>query len=315
MVSGKSVMEASEEREDRADLDDLLVKSSRTFALSIPLLPEPTRREVTVAYLLFRIADTFEDATEWSREERRGALARFVELLDTPRADAVRTATQAWMARPPVTHDGYLELLEQTPAVLAAYADLDDAAREQVRHHTIRTSEGMSGFIARGTEAGELRLDTLQDLRDYCYVVAGIVGEMLTELFILGHPDAASRADDLRSRARAFGEGLQLVNILKDSAADDRDGRSYLPDSVGRDEVFALAREDLDRATEYTAALQATSAPRGMIAFNALPVILARGTLDRVQEQGPGAKLTRDEVFDAVAAMNAALDEGRPAIG
>ena len=51
-------------------LDGLLVKTSRTFALSIPVLPEPTRREVTVAYLLFRIADTLEDSTLWSRERK-----------------------------------------------------------------------------------------------------------------------------------------------------------------------------------------------------------------------------------------------------
>jgi farnesyl-diphosphate farnesyltransferase len=48
---------------DAEFLHDLLTKTSRTFALSIPELPEPTMREVTIAYLLFRIADTFEDAT------------------------------------------------------------------------------------------------------------------------------------------------------------------------------------------------------------------------------------------------------------
>jgi len=307
-------MMESPERHQTADLDDLLVKSSRTFALSIPLLPEPTRREVTVAYLLFRIADTFEDATKWSREERRDALALFVNLLEVPLSKSVHDATQAWLASPPVDHDGYMELIEQTPSVLGAFAALDDDAREQVMLHTIRTSVGMSEFIARGTSAGELQLTTLQDLRDYCYVVAGIVGEMLTELFILGHPDAAERANDLRTRARAFGEGLQLVNILKDSAADDQDGRCYLPPGVERDTVFDLAREDLDRAAEYTGALQACGAPRGMIAFNALPILLARGTLDRVQRAGPGAKLTRDEVFDTIATMNAALDSGEPAV-
>ena len=44
-------------------MDHLLEKTSRTFALTVPLLPEPTRCEVTVAYLLFRVADTLEDAT------------------------------------------------------------------------------------------------------------------------------------------------------------------------------------------------------------------------------------------------------------
>src|SRR4051812_37988052 len=49
-----------------ADIDRLLLRTSRTFALAIPELPEPLRREVGVAYLLFRIADTFEDANRWA---------------------------------------------------------------------------------------------------------------------------------------------------------------------------------------------------------------------------------------------------------
>ena len=68
------------------DLDDLLLKTSRTFALAIPLLPEPTRAAVGVAYLLFRIADTFEDATAWPRTQRIEALERFVEVLQLPSA-------------------------------------------------------------------------------------------------------------------------------------------------------------------------------------------------------------------------------------
>ena len=63
-------------------LQDLLVKTSRTFALAIPLLPEPTRREVTVAYLLFRIADTFEDASvEWDKPAQKRALFEFGESV------------------------------------------------------------------------------------------------------------------------------------------------------------------------------------------------------------------------------------------
>ncbi len=57
-------------------LDDLLLKTSRTFALSIPLLPEPTRREVGIAYLLFRVADTLEDATLWTARRQVEQLER-----------------------------------------------------------------------------------------------------------------------------------------------------------------------------------------------------------------------------------------------
>src|SRR5438477_258431 len=81
-------------------------------------------------------------------------------------------------------------------------------------------------------------------LRAYCYAVAGIVGEMLTELFVLGRPGMQAVAGDLRKHAAAFGEGLQLVNILKDARPDAVEGRTFLPRQAPLREVFVLARQD-----------------------------------------------------------------------
>jgi farnesyl-diphosphate farnesyltransferase len=294
-----------------ADLDQLLLKTSRTFALSIPLLPEPTRREVTIAYLLFRIADTLEDAVNWSVERKQDALAHFIDLLAADRDPPVADAAASWTTDPPLDHAGYLELLAETPAVLVAFRQLAPAARSVLREHLIRTAEGMSAFVGRGGDRSPLRLETLQDLRDYCYIVAGIVGEMLTHLYVQGRAQLEPRLSELHPDARYFGEGLQLVNILKDSATDLTEGRCYLPPAVSRTEVLALARSDLERAGHYISVLQDGEAPRGILAFNLLPVMLARATLDRVEECGPGSKLTRQEVFDLLAAMNRALDAGR----
>ena len=293
-----------------ASLDDLLLKTSRTFALSIPLLEEPTRREVTVAYLLFRIADTFEDGAAWTPERRIRALEDFAGLLrQVSDHESVRLARE-WVEDPPVHHDGYLELLAETPFVLDAFGKLGERARASVCGHTVRTAEGMAKFVARTDESGDLELHDIEDLRGYTYVVAGIVGEMLTELFLLGSPALASRAGYLRERAPFFGEALQLVNILKDSKFDRSEGRSYLPRIVTRDEVFALARRDLASAAEYVLALFEARAQRGMIEFTALPLLLAWGSLDRVEERGPGSKLTRPEVFAIVEQMKSALDRG-----
>lgn len=296
---------------DTPALDHLLVRTSRTFALSIPLLPEPARSEVGVAYLLFRIADTFEDAAAWPRERRLQALGELDELLAEPAAAEIRT--RGWLAAPPpIDHEGYLELLAAAPAVLAAYGDLQPAARRVIREHLGRTLAGMAGFVGRTDAQGGLALADLDDLRRYCYAVAGIVGEMLTELFLLAFPALSRVAAPLRERAAAFGEGLQLVNILKDAAADGREGRRYLPAGVPREEVFALARADLAAAVEYVELLQGAGAPRGLVAFDALPVLLAQASLDRVEEQGPGAKLSRPEVAAAIAAMDRALEHGGP---
>jgi farnesyl-diphosphate farnesyltransferase len=296
-----------------AELDVLLAKTSRTFALSIPMLPGTVRRDVGIAYLLFRIADTFEDAIGWPRERRIRALADLAELLVDPALAEERA--RGWLAGPlAIPHEGYLELLAAAPRVLAAYAALPDATRETMRQHLGKTLAGMARFVDRTDDEGHLALADLEELREYCYVVAGVVGEMLTELFLRELPRLAAAGGALRARARAFGEGLQLVNILKDSNADLDEGRRYLPAGVPRDAVFLLARRDLDSAGEYSRLLQASGAPRGVVAFTALPILLARQSLERVETAGAGAKLTREEVMAAVAAVDAALARGVPVV-
>jgi farnesyl-diphosphate farnesyltransferase len=298
----------------RVDLEELLIATSRTFALAIPLLPEPSRREVTIAYLLFRIADTFEDAAAWPRTLRIEALERFARLLDRPDLDAAFDVARFWADEVPCEQTAYHDLLAATPEVLDAFFSLRPAAVDLIRGHTQRTAHGMAGFVARTTDEGELRLRDVRDLQDYCYVVAGIVGELLTELFLLERPELAPVADVLRQGSRSFGEGLQLVNILKDSASDAQEGRRYLPEGVDREEVIDLARNDLDGAAEYVLTLQEAGAERGLVAFNALPVHLAYATLDRLQRSGPGSKLTRPEVFLIVQRLHRALDQNEPVI-
>jgi farnesyl-diphosphate farnesyltransferase len=295
-----------------ADLDDLLAKTSRTFALTIPLLPEPCRREVTVAYLVFRVADTFEDAHSWPKSARVAALERLAELLSLPTIDdgVVRPLVAAWLAAQPTTHEGYLELLRHTPAVLAALDALSPAARALVATHALRTARGMAAIARSTDDGGRLRLSDTDALRSYCYVVAGIVGELLTELFLLHAPSLKSEAGALRASAATFGEALQLVNILKDARDDAAEGRVFLPDEGARAPVFALARADLDEARRYVRALQRAGAPRGFVAFTALPVLLAALALERVEAAGPGAKVERAAVFAAIQAMHARLDAG-----
>lgn len=300
---------------DAAVIDDLLAKTSRTFALSIPLLPEPTREEVALGYLLFRIADTFEDAVGWPRQRRLDALAGLSHLLRDPDPAQVDARASAWLAAPPpIPHAGYQQLLAEAPRVLASYGALAEAPRGVIRGHLHRTLEGMARFVGRGDGAGRLALASLADLRDYCYAVAGIVGEMLTDLFLLNARGLAPVAERLRARAAQFGEGLQLVNILKDAGADSREGRSYLPAGVPREVLFDLAHGDLEEAADYVRALQEAAAPRGLVAFTALPVLLARASLALVQADGPGAKLSRQQVRATVSALDAALDRGAPAL-
>lgn len=297
-----------------AEIAQLLEKTSRTFALAIPLLPEPTRLQVGIAYLLFRIADTFEDAELWPRARKLEALARFDRLLRQPAPDEARRDAERWLAEPPCANPGYLELLRETPAVLGAFWLLDDGPRQLIGEHTRRTVEGMARFVRRATADGALELADVDDLKAYCYVVAGIVGEMLTELFLFGRKTLAPVRSFLRERSARFGEALQLVNIIKDSLADAGQGRQFLPPGGSLAEVVALARQDLQVAMRYTLSLQRAGAPRGIVAFVALPVRLAQATLEVIEQRGPGVKLSRPDVSRIVAALDLALDQGLPAV-
>jgi farnesyl-diphosphate farnesyltransferase len=296
-----------------ASLEGLLEKTSRTFALSIPVLPEPTRREVMIAYLLFRIADTFEDAAQWAPERRIEALSEFQAMLrGTSSAEAKQFAAK-WTAAGPSPHDGYRELIAEAPFVLECFFSLDSEAVSSIQAHVVRSASGMADFVAR-SRGSVLVLESLDDLRAYCYVVAGIVGEMLTERFLAHREPLASAAPYLRERAAIFGEALQLVNILKDASVDVTEGRRFLPRSASRSDVFALARYDLRIAGEYTLALQRAGAPRGIVEFCALPAELAWATLEKVEERGPGAKISRLEVFSIKQRLDRALDHHEPAI-
>ena len=104
------------------------------------------------------------------------------------------------------------------------------------------------------------------------------------------------------------------MNILKDAADDARDGRTYLPPDVDRAAVLALARADLVAATDYVLTLQRGGAPRGFVEFTALPVLLARETLDLLERDGPGAKLSRERVLALALELDRRLDASEPAL-
>jgi len=294
-------------------LESLLEKTSRTFALSIPVLPEPTRRQVMIAYLLFRIADTFEDAAHWPPSLRIEALGEFHDLLRDYSPEKALRLSRKWTDAGASPHAGYRQLVAETPFVLEAFFQLDSDAVASVRDHVSRSAEGMAKFVAR-TDGETLVLSDMVDLRAYCYSVAGIVGEMLSELFLLKRPPLLAIAPYLRERASTFGEALQLVNILKDAADDETEGRSFLPKSVPLAEVFGLARADLAIAAEYTVALQNAEAPRGLVEFCALPAELAWATLRKVEERGPGSKVSHLELFAIRKRLERALDRNEPAV-
>jgi farnesyl-diphosphate farnesyltransferase len=284
------------------ELSNLLDRTSRTFALTIPLLEEPLATDVGLAYLLFRIADTLEDAPLWGRDVRMAALDSFGEWLVGE--DAERRWLQAVKKTPPTEDAGCLALLARAEGVRMSVAQRGEELSLSMTMDVVRTSSKMAEFVARQTDAGGLVLRDVADLREYCYAVAGIVGELLTEMFLKRDPSLEPERDALMDLAPLFGEGLQLVNILKDADADAREGRMYLPPGIDRAEVMALARTDLARAADYVSVLRLAGASSHVRTFCELPVKLAEATLDRLE--GGSAKLSREEVLRIFADVTSA---------
>ncbi len=105
------------------DVALLLEETSRTFALAVPLLSGRARLSVGLAYLLFRCADTLEDASTWSIGERKIALHAFARMLDDGGAGpepgpSDRATIEDWLARGVSTHAGYTRLLATLPEVV-----------------------------------------------------------------------------------------------------------------------------------------------------------------------------------------------------
>jgi farnesyl-diphosphate farnesyltransferase len=285
-----------------SELSSLLDRTSRTFALTIPLLDEPLATDVGLAYLLYRIADTLEDAERWGRDQRMAALDSFGEWLVGEHGE--RSWLSMVAATPPTDDAGCLALIARAEGVRTSVAQRGEELALAMTMDVVRTSSKMAEFVARQTTEGGLVLRDLEDLREYCYAVAGIVGELLTEMFLKRDPSLEPERDTLMDLAPAFGEGLQLVNILKDAPSDAREGRSYLPPGVDRADVMALARTDLARANDYVNVLKLAGASSHVRTFCELPVRLAQATLDRL-EQG-AAKLSREEVMKIFGDVTAA---------
>ncbi len=282
-------------------LDSLLGMTSHTFSLAIRLLPDPLRREITIAYLLFRVADTLEDSEMWTPELRVLALTDFGRVVRAAASPWRSPQPVRWQHGSPTAHMGCKKLLEELPQLLTALRETSPDARSAIIDRVGATVDGMIWYQLRSGVPGPIRIQNLNDLRGYSYVVAGLVGELLTDLFTLHCRVPPEAIPELRLRGLALGEGFQIVNILKDVPDDAESGRSFLPEDVDTAEVVTVAREGLASSEPYARILKRAQAPKGILAFLWFTVKLARRSLDRVEESGLGQKMTPVEVRSHLA--------------
>ena len=266
----------------------ILGSVSRTFALTIPLLPPMIEKVVGNTYLLCRIVDTIEDAVDLSPETKQKLSQLFLDAVlgKVPVESFVEPCLKAL--------DDYgnqdeLDLIAHTPTVLRILHTCSQGDQAAVSRCVSIMSEGMSYFHGKQTQVG---LKDLGEFEKYCYVVAGVVGELLTTIFSNYSSAFAKNIKGHDELALAFGQALQMTNILKDSSKDHARGVSWKPANISQKELLKISYQKLQDSLSYI--LFIPKEELGMRRFCFLAFGLAVMTLSKIAKRREFS--TQDEV-------------------
>jgi farnesyl-diphosphate farnesyltransferase len=210
-------------------LTGLLKEVSRSFYLTLRVLPKAIRPQIGLAYLLARTTDTIADTEIVPSAQRLDALQKLRERILGQSSAPLNFGE---LARRQGSSAEKL-LLEKVEGSLALLQTLSPADLKQVREVLTTITSGQELDLRRffNASAGKIiALETPDELDDYTYRVAGCVGEFWTKI-CRAHlfPNAKLDGEQFIADGIRFGKGLQLVNILRDLPGDLRNGRCYLP--------------------------------------------------------------------------------------
>lgn len=321
LTTMNSRIEPDTAADDEQFQDAILTGVSRTFALTIPQLPEPLRRAVTNAYLLCRIADTIEDDPHVTPEEKERFHEWFIDILNG-RDDVGAFSGQLLQRLSGESLPEEKQLVRCMERVIRVTRKLDASTQMVLRRRVAVMCRGMPVFQRRPPRQG---LRNLAALDQYCYYVAGVVGQMLTELFCDYSAHIARSRDRLLDLSPSFGQGLQMTNILKDVWEDRARGVCWLPRDVfaahgfdlcelesthdrdafaaGINDLVGVAHGHLRNALSYTLHIPARES--GIRRFCLWSLVLAVLTLQKIRnnprfDAGSQVKVSRRAVRHTV---------------
>ncbi|WP_438447137.1 squalene/phytoene synthase family protein [Gorillibacterium sp. sgz5001074] len=261
--------------ESKQEAIRMLEETSRTFFIPISRLVPGLQEAVASAYLCMRAIDEIEDHPSLDPMVKTGLLHATAAALTHPDRED-RLAAQ---------YEPYRGTLPEVTLRLAEWIRLCPG---EVQPRILASVSEMAGRMAGWVEK-KWQIRTEEELDDYTYSVAGLVGVMLADLW-----HWHSRVEPDYPRAIAFGRGLQSVNIIRNRAEDQLRGVDFFPEGWERARMLAYSRRNLNQAEIYTAGL-----PEGPIReFCRIPLALATATLD-VVEAGE-EKLSRTAVLNLV---------------
>jgi len=201
---------------------------SRTFAMTIPVLPHSLSPVVANAYLLCRIADTIEDDIFLDATQKSRFHQHFISVVEG-RSDARAFSSELGPLLSEETLPDERSLIENSSKIIRITNGFSIREQQALQSCIKTMCTGMPEFQRIKSLAG---LKDLEQLYEYCYIVAGVVGEMLTELFCIHCAELEKKRNEMMELAVAFGKGLQMTNILKDMWNDRELGACWVPRSV-----------------------------------------------------------------------------------
>jgi farnesyl-diphosphate farnesyltransferase len=212
-------------------LNDILKCVSRSFYLTLRILPRSLRTPIGVAYLFARAADTIADTTLISPTDRLTLLEQFRSLFHSYDAAILRVLRGALVD--PQRLPAERELLSSLDKCFVVFQACTQGDQTRIRRLLLTLTQGMIMDLSTFPPEHDGRvvaLKTRKDLDRYTYYVAGCVGEFWTDMHVAYRPSLEGwDIDMMKQWGVHFGKGLQMTNILRDLAHDLRIGRCYLP--------------------------------------------------------------------------------------
>lgn len=253
----------------------VLKLTSRTFYIPIKMLNPTLRKTVGSAYLCMRAIDEIEDHEGLESEVKQHLLRSTSELLQNE-----------------FDKDAYLRLLkpyeEVLPEVTLRLGDWLSVCPDDIIDKIKESTSIMAAGMARWVEKDWI-VKTKEDLDEYTFYVAGLVGIMLSDIWELYDGTKTNR--DL---AIGYGRGLQAVNMLRNQDEDADRGVQFMPDGWTRDDMFEYATTNLNKADEYIESIDT----KNILLFCKIPLALAKRTLKTLKSGHE--KMTREEVESTV---------------
>lgn len=211
------------------NLNSILKQVSRSFYLSIRILPESMQTPVGIAYLLARAADSMTDSDQINPQVRANYLNELLNLMTNYTQDQSNALSDT--LAPKISDPGENTLIQNLPEIIINYHRLKDNDKTLVQDVVNTLVKGMQKDLNIFHSHNQIvALENNQALDEYTYLVAGCVGEFWTKSAIIHLPSIAHWDTQTQSKLGIeFGKALQLTNILRDIAKDARLGRCYLP--------------------------------------------------------------------------------------